>query len=325
VSETSGGFSQAFFSHAGRVSDKWQQYLAVYSSELDHLRAAGQPVRLLEIGVQNGGSLEVWENYLPAGSTILGLDVNPEVGQLSFASDRIAVKVVDATDRTALEDALGNRTFDVIVDDGSHLCQDVITTFDILFDHLAPCGKYFIEDLHTSYYPTYNGGYRRPGSSIEWLKSLADALNLDHIAPTEDIPPEELRYLSRRAKALAKISFYDSLCVIEKLAHEKLRPYRRIITGSAADISGFDEIVALTPFAQLLEATFVTPAARQIDPAVLAELAHHREQEMQLRHTTQQHEAIISSLQEALTRSQAECEQIRNEMLRAKEIAATPG
>src|SRR5947209_9794864 len=137
VTEGVGGLFEAFFNHTGRVSDKWEQYLAVYSSELDDLRAAGRPIRLLEIGVQNGGSLEIWQAYLPQGSTILGLDINPDVAQLTFASDKIAVKIVDATQRAALEDALGNSTFDVIVDDGSHLCQDVITSFDILFEHLA--------------------------------------------------------------------------------------------------------------------------------------------------------------------------------------------
>lgn len=319
MTEGVGGLFETFFNHTGRVSDKWEQYLAVYSSELDHLRAAGRPIRLLEIGVQNGGSLEIWQTYLPQGSTILGLDIDPDVAQLTFASDRIAVKVVDATQRAALEDALGNSTFDVIVDDGSHLCQDVIATFDILFDHLAAGGKYFIEDLHTSYYPTYNGGYRRVGSSIEWLKFLADALNFDHIDSAENIPQKEAASLSRLAKALAKVSFFDSICVIEKLAHEKLRPYRRIFTGENAQVSTLGQLLTLMPVSQLMDLTFVTPAARRMEQAVIEQLAQLSEQGKTLRRKIEECESTIASLQDALSRSEAERKQIGEQLACATE------
>jgi hypothetical protein len=314
VTEGLGGLFEAFFNHTGRVSDKWEQYLTVYSSELDQLRAAGRPLRLLEIGVQNGGSLEIWQTYLPQGSTILGLDINPDVAQLTFASDRIEVKIVDATQRIALEDALGNSTFDVIVDDGSHLCGDVITTFDILFDHLAAGGKYFIEDLHTSYYPAYNGGYRRVGSSIEWLKSLADALHFDHIDSAENIPQKEATYLSHWAKALAKVSFFDSMCVIEKLSHPKLRPYRRIFTGTNAQVCSFGEVLTLKPVSQLMDLTFVTPAARQMEQAVVEHLAQLGEREKSLSRRIEECESTIASLQDALSRSEAERKQIGEQL-----------
>ena len=71
---------------------------------------------------------------------------------------------------------LGNSTFDIIIDDGSHICSDVIRTFQYCFDYLAPGGKFIIEDLHTSYFPPHGGGFRKLGSSIEWLKSVVDAL-----------------------------------------------------------------------------------------------------------------------------------------------------
>ena len=52
----------------------------------------------------------------------------------------------------------GNRThdsaFDVIVDDGSHVCVHVFRSFNALFPKLRPGGVYIIEDLNMAYADT---------------------------------------------------------------------------------------------------------------------------------------------------------------------------
>ena len=67
-----------FLAHTGYISDKWEQYLGIYESELTPIINRGTPISLLEIGVQNGGSLRIWEKYLPSGSEILVVDVDPD-------------------------------------------------------------------------------------------------------------------------------------------------------------------------------------------------------------------------------------------------------
>src|SRR5206468_3414241 len=69
-----------FLGHDGHVSDKWEHYLAIY--ELELARFGANPIHLLEIGVQNGGSLEIWAKYLPTGSSIVGLDIDPACASL---------------------------------------------------------------------------------------------------------------------------------------------------------------------------------------------------------------------------------------------------
>jgi len=49
--------------HAGKVSDKWSLYLDEYDRLLTPYR--DKPIRLLEIGIQNGGSLEIWDEFSP--------------------------------------------------------------------------------------------------------------------------------------------------------------------------------------------------------------------------------------------------------------------
>ncbi len=61
-----------FWAHRGLLSDKWEQYLPIYESELRPHLEHGVPISLLEIGVLNGGSLEVWHKLLPPPFTCGG-------------------------------------------------------------------------------------------------------------------------------------------------------------------------------------------------------------------------------------------------------------
>ena len=263
-----------FARHAGKVTDKWEQYLIAYEAELALFRAEGRPVRLLEVGVQNGGSLEMWHEYLPPGSTCLGLDIDDRVAELAYETDRIAVYVCDATDREPLRRAIGDQTFDVIIDDGSHRCADVVATFAILFERLAPYGKYFIEDLHCSYYADYGGGLLKKDSSIEFFKGLIDALNFDHVAPAERIASDRRDSMVALNRWIARLAFYDSLLVLEKLGAPKESPYRRALSG----LDG--QLVAVSPLLATREigcATLVgEPLARQVEERLLIEVENLR-------------------------------------------------
>src|SRR5438270_3924347 len=87
-----------FMEHTGKAIDKWEQYFGVYECELGDLVSDGQPLRLLEIGVQNGGSLELWKKFLPAGSVVRGLDIDARIASLEFESSEVRADVADATD-----------------------------------------------------------------------------------------------------------------------------------------------------------------------------------------------------------------------------------
>ena len=52
----------------------------------------------------------------------------------------------------------------------------VIDTFHIFFSKLNPGGVYLIEDLHTSYWDSHEGGYLKDNTSIEFLKKFSDLL-----------------------------------------------------------------------------------------------------------------------------------------------------
>ncbi len=151
--------SEVFLNHNGNVSDKWEQDLGIYEAELVRFLIVGEPVNLLEIGVQNGGSLQVWSKYLPAGSRIVGIDIDPRCKELTLGRN-VQVLLADAGKPADLERVLGDSGFDIIIDDGSHRSSHVITAFKACFQRLKPGGVYIIEDLHCSYFSSFGGSFR---------------------------------------------------------------------------------------------------------------------------------------------------------------------
>ena len=268
--------SALFFEHDANRVDKWEHYLGMYQSELAPFIDRGSPVRLLEIGVRNGGSLELWSKFLPPGSIVRGIDIDERIEGLTFESSNIAAMVGDATDRSHIERLFGNDTFDIIIDDGSHCSSDVISSFRWLYEHLSPGGKYVIEDLHCSYRPSYKGGYRVNHSSVEWLKHLIDALNADHIPAIDRIPAEDKEIMAAFRTSVARVTFYDSVAVVEKLRTEKVRPYRRLISGRDAQVRSDEEWLATEPLGKFEPMLLGQPAARQIEATLITSLTETR-------------------------------------------------
>lgn len=127
-------------------------YCPAYESVLGPLR--DQELTLLEIGVDQGGSLRMWEEWLPRAH-IIGVDIDPASAKLEMPP-RAQVIVADATEW------LPSSPVDVIIDDGSHRAQDILVSFVNLWDYVVPGGWYFIEDLATQWIPEWGGG---PGGS----------------------------------------------------------------------------------------------------------------------------------------------------------------
>jgi SAM-dependent methyltransferase len=235
-----------FFEHQGKVSDKWEHYLSIYETEMNRFVTAGKPLRLLEIGVQNGGSLEIWAKYLPHASTIMGVDIDPAVQNLQFEGN-VKVLVADVNDFEKVKQWVGTAPLDVVIDDGSHNSADIIAVFKNLFSLVAPGGKYVVEDLHASYWNSHGGGLRVRSSSMEYFKNIVDALNADHFSPDDCIPANEKNELQQLGAQIGRITFYDSVAVIEKLHRAKERPYRRLISGQHAPVHNFLRAIIEAP------------------------------------------------------------------------------
>jgi SAM-dependent methyltransferase len=264
--------ARTFFQHDGKLSDKWEQYLSIYEIELKRFVAEAKPVRLLEIGVQNGGSLEIWSKYLPPGSTVIGVDIDPKVQNLRFEGN-VQAFVADINDSEKVERLIGADPFDIVIDDGSHTSRDIIAAFKSLFSRVSPGGKYIVEDLHASYWSSHGGGLRLRSSSIEYLKDIVDALNADHFRSEDTVSTTERLELQKLGKQIARVTFYDSVAVIEKLIKEKEQPYRHLISGQHALVEDPLDFIVAAPTELIQSWLLGETAARSINLALKNKLA----------------------------------------------------
>ena len=207
--------------HTGYVSDKWELYLSEYERLFESSKE--RPINILEIGIQNGGSLAVWGKFFPNAKTIVGCDINPKCSQLSYDDPRIHVVIGDINEAETIErlSALCSE-FDIIIDDGSHTSDDIINSFNNLFSRLRHNGIYVAEDLHCSYWLKYGGGLYHSQTSMAFFKALADVLNFEHWG----LPSSRQHYMRRFAKnaqlseqALSEvhsIEFVNSMCIVRR-------------------------------------------------------------------------------------------------------------
>jgi hypothetical protein len=133
-------------SDKGTLHGSCHGFTKFYNQYLSTLRNTTS--NILEIGINDGASLKMWEEYFP-NSIIYGLDIDDKS---EFDTNRIVTNLLDQSNNEHLEYFSNNIgvEFDFIIDDGSHHISDQQLTFFYLFKLLKPGGLYIIEDLHTS-------------------------------------------------------------------------------------------------------------------------------------------------------------------------------
>ena len=166
--------ARLFFGHKGRPMLKPIHYPDLYDKHFSPYR--GKPVTMLEIGVAGGGSLEMWREYFGKDATIFGIDINPKCSERADPPNQVRIgSQADPEFLRSVIEEMGPP--DIILDDGSHIAKHQRASFRALFPALKSGGLYVIEDLITSYWRPYGGGYRRPGTAIELVKQLIDDMH----------------------------------------------------------------------------------------------------------------------------------------------------
>ena len=223
--------SALYAEHHGYVSDKWASYLPVYDRWFASYQHA--PIRLLEVGVQNGGSLQIWAKYFANAKKIVGCDINPGCAQLEFDDARVALVLGDVKAAAVREQiAAHSEGYDIIIDDGSHKNADIVQTFKHFYARLAPGGIYVVEDLHCSYWSRWHGGLMRADTAMAFFKRLTDVVNLESWGVT--LNNKTLGGLKPADYAdIESISFYNSMCLIVK-GHAANSIGGRVVAGDVA-------------------------------------------------------------------------------------------
>jgi len=228
--------------HYDKVSQKWSIYFDQYEEKFSDYKKL--PIKLFEIGIENGGSLEIYSKYFSNAELILGCDINKSCEKLEYKESNIKTIIGDIKDNKIKNEIIRYSKFDIIIDDGSHSSIDTVIAFCNYFEHLKDGGLFVVEDLHCSYWEKWGGGIFYPISSINFFKKLVDIINYEHWG-IEKKKKWLLRDFALNYKIdfdkisldqIHSVEFVNSLCFIKKKSLEKNKLGNRITSGKKAEI-----------------------------------------------------------------------------------------
>jgi hypothetical protein len=172
----------------------------------------------------------MWKQYFGPRARIFGIDINPRCKTL--AEEGVEIFIGDQGDRNFLKE-LANKIpkIDILIDDGGHTMQQQINTFEELFPCIDGNGIYVCEDLHTSYWTKFGGGYKKPDTFIEYSKNFIDYIHAWQASQTEALPVTEF------TRSVHSLHYYNGILVIEKRPMQKpfhQKTGKRVLSGFGA-------------------------------------------------------------------------------------------
>ena len=176
---------------------------------------------ILEIGIAEGNSLKVWLELFP-NAYVYGIDKEVEAESNKFEIFKKDQSKED--DLLEVKEKIKDKNLFFINDDGSHIPEHQLLTFNTFFPFLEEGGIYIIEDIETSYW-SKNGlygystryGYKHEESIIELFKDVADGVNSEFAGERE--------YKVKHMNLIGSITFSRNCIIIVKETQEK-RIYR---------------------------------------------------------------------------------------------------
>ncbi len=190
-------------------------YTAVYDALFTPFRQ--EPIKFLEIGIQQGYSLKTWRDWFP-NATVYGIDIRQKWVNRQKNEERMVLAKVDQSDAQQLTEYAKKGPWRVIVDDGSHHSHDQKLSFDIMWDQVEPGGYYIIEDTHTSYHKNFVKDEKE--TLIQRMLRLTDEIcstpSYFRGAFNKYFVEKEDEDLSKHQKEIEYIQFRLGLTIIKK-------------------------------------------------------------------------------------------------------------
>lgn len=190
-------------------------------------RPTAHPPAMIEIGVYNGDSIPFWRSLAPDWRYV-GLDLSPpEIEDPHVQCERLDQSCAEQLDAFVTR-MQGHSAVMLVNDDGSHVPDHQVLTFNKLFPLLEPGGMYIVEDIETSYWTrgslydayTLQFGFRHPLSAIERFKQIVDVVNFEFLHESNRAALKtlctSLGFEWSVLQTVRRISFGPNFIVLEK-------------------------------------------------------------------------------------------------------------
>lgn len=212
---------------------KWEPYLHAYHTHFKRFRDTS--LILVEVGVQSGGSIDMWRNYFGPGLRYYGIDINPPTQQ--FGNEWATIIIGDQSDPKFWKKLFKDHpelisNIDIFIDDGGHTMHQQIVTFQHAFPHVKLNGVYECEDLATSYTASFGGQPIKPGhgaggppgSFISLCKEMIDWLHCHFAAHGNPVEPKSTCSEFKSGpladagfvQSAYSLHFYSQILIVEK-------------------------------------------------------------------------------------------------------------
>lgn len=207
-------FKQCMLNKKRGTTQKSDVYYEAYTNMFSTFNC-NDKLTILEIGVRGGGGLYSLKEYFP-NATIIGIDIDNNCKQWESAEDNIFVRIGDQSDVNFLQSIANEfKSFDIIIDDGSHVCDHQIKSFEFLFLKLNYNGLYAVEDIHTSYWRDFYD--TKNLSAVDYFKNLSAMPTKRWACNTARSIVEPIQELNEIEYYVESVHFYDSICFIRKV------------------------------------------------------------------------------------------------------------
>ena len=142
----------------------------------------------------------MWQNYFSKDSLMVGMDINPECS--AYTGENIEIFIGDQSNKEHLSELVKKYgKFDVIIDDGSHVSEHQIASFEYLIDYLNDDGVYLVEDVMTEIAVDKN--------FTSFTREIINNLN-DHFYNPDQYP------ITKYTKCIEGIYFHFGMIFFEK-------------------------------------------------------------------------------------------------------------
>ena len=137
---------RAFVDNFTSDKDTWHSYIGVYETLFEPIKSTA--TRVMEIGVSEGGSINMWSKYF-SQAEIHGVDINLSRMLHTFTDPRIKLHSGDAYS-TSFVDKFEPGSFDAIIDDGPHTLESMIQFVQLYPKLVKQDGLMIIEDVQSA-------------------------------------------------------------------------------------------------------------------------------------------------------------------------------
>jgi hypothetical protein len=225
-------------------SSKHTNYFSIYE-EVFKPYLPKRNIKIVEIGVFSGGSVELWSKCFHKSAIIYGLDKNPNLDALN--SKKIKIEHVDQDNIKSLQKVAKEiGQIDILIDDGGHTNKQQINTFNVFLPYMKENGVMIFEDTHASFMKEF--GNPSIFSFISYAKKIIDLIHSRSI----HLPSQKNIITSK----IYKIEFFESIVAFhiskkKSLKNEIINNHGKIVE-TAKDFRNTSRFELVNSFTQLI-------------------------------------------------------------------------